>query len=224
MSETVATIGIIDYGIGNRRSVEKAVERIGARPLLSSDHELLRGADGLILPGVGAFPAGMRQLQQGGFDELLRERAASATPVFGCCLGMQLLFDESEEHGGSAGLGLIAGAVRALRAPGLKLPHIGWSEVSWRARVPLLAGLPDPAVFYHVHSYVPHPAQASDIIGVSSYGEEFASVVGSGNVFGAQFHPEKSSVHGLRMLRNFAALCADRPARSGEQAGARSAA
>lgn len=218
MSEPVATIGIVDYGIGNRRSVEKAVERVGARAVLSADHDLLRAADGLILPGVGAFPAGMRALQQSGFDALLHERAASGTPLFGCCLGMQLLFDESEEHGGSQGLGLIAGVVRALQAPGLKLPHIGWSEVRWRATGRLLDGLPDPAVFYHVHSYVPHPAQPSDVTGVSVHGEEFASVVARGNVFGAQFHPEKSSVHGLRMLRNFATICAGEPARSGAQA------
>lgn len=223
MSGRVATIGIVDYGLGNRRSVEKAVERVGARALLSADHDALASADGLVLPGVGAFPAGMRQLQAGGFDVLLRERAAAGTPIFGCCLGMQLLFDRSEERGGAEGLGLIAGVVRALRAPGLKLPHIGWSEVRWRAPNALLEGLPDPAVFYHVHSYVPHPADPSDTLGVSVYGEEFASVVGRGRVYGAQFHPEKSSVHGLRMLRNFAALCGD-PARCEAGTGARSAA
>ena len=201
------TIGIVDYGAGNRRSVEKAIERIGARAVLTSDHDELRATDGLVLPGVGAFPAGMQLLRDGGFDELLREEAKARRPIFGCCLGMQLLFDESEEHGGAEGLGLIAGTVRALDAPGLKLPHIGWSEVRWRSGAALLDALPDPSVFYHVHSYVPHPADPGDVIGVSLYGEEFASVVGRGSVFGAQFHPEKSSVHGLRLLRNFAALC-----------------
>ncbi len=224
MSGPAATIGIVDYGAGNRRSVEKAVERVGARAVLSSDHGALREADGLVLPGVGAFPAGMALLRAGGFDELLRERAASGTPIFGCCLGMQLLFDGSQEHGGAEGLGLIAGVVRALDAPGLKLPHIGWSEVRWRGAGPLIDALPDPSVFYHVHSYVPQPADAADVIGVSVYGEEFASVVGRGNVFGAQFHPEKSSVHGLRLLRNFAALCMDGPARAGATPGARTAA
>ena len=223
MSGQVGTIGIVDYGLGNRRSVEKAVERVGARPLLSADHDALAATDGLVLPGVGAFPAGMRLLAAGGFDALLRERAAAGTPIFGCCLGMQLLFDRSEEHGGAAGLGLIPGVVRALRAPGLKLPHIGWSEVRWRAPSALLEGLPDPSVFYHVHSYVPHPSDAADAIGVSRYGEEFASVVARGSVYGAQFHPEKSSVHGLRMLRNFAALCTG-PARAESGTGARSAA
>ncbi|HVP00986.1 MAG TPA: imidazole glycerol phosphate synthase subunit HisH [Solirubrobacteraceae bacterium] len=205
-------VGIVDYGLGNRRSVEKAVERVGAGAVLSADHDVLREADGLILPGVGAFPAGMELLRGAGLDELLHERAAAGVPILGCCLGMQLLFDASTEHGGATGLGLIAGDVRALEAPGLKLPHIGWSEVTWQAGSPLLDGLPDPSVFYHVHSYVPHPADPATVLGVSTYGAPFASVVASGNVCGAQFHPEKSSVHGLRMLANFAATCARTPA------------
>ncbi len=134
-------------------------------------------------------------------------------PIFGCCLGMQLLFDSSTEHDGAAGLGLIAGEVRALQAPGLKLPHIGWSEVALAvAPRRCCAGLPDPSVFYHVHCYVPHPADPATVLGVSTYGGAFASVVARDNVFGAQFHPEKSSVHGLRMLANFAAICARTPA------------
>jgi glutamine amidotransferase len=203
-----ATIGVIDYGAGNRRSVEKAIERVGARAVLTSDHERLRAADGLVLPGVGAFPAGMELLRAGGFDALIAELVASGTPLFGCCLGMQLLFDSSEEHGGARGLSLIPGVVKEIDAPGVKLPHIGWAEVKWRGPAPLLEGLPDPSVFYHVHSYVPHPADEADILGVSDHGGPFASVVGRGRVFGAQFHPEKSSTHGLALLRNFAALCA----------------
>ncbi len=140
------------------------------------------------------------------------ELTQSGVPLFGCCLGMQLLFESSTEHDGAEGLGLIPGQVRALEAPGLKLPHIGWSEVVWQGSSPLLDGLPDPSVFYHVHSYVPHPADEADVLGVSEYGATFASVVRRGSVFGAQFHPEKSSVHGLRMLANFAALCARTPA------------
>jgi glutamine amidotransferase len=212
VSGPAATIGIVDYGAGNRRSVEKAVERVGARAVLTADHDALRAADGLVLPGVGAFPAGMALLRAAGLDELLRERAAAGVPLFGACLGMQLLFDGSEEHGGAEGLGLIGGIVRALDAPGLKLPHIGWSEVRWRRSSQLLDGLPDPAVFYHVHSYVPHPADPGDVLGESEYGGPFASVVGCGRVYGAQFHPEKSSVHGLRLLRNFAGLCTRTPA------------
>lgn len=207
-----AVVGIVDYGVGNRRSVEKAVERIGARAVLTGDHDALRAADGLILPGVGAFPAGMDRLRSLGLDDLLRDRAQAGTPIFGACLGMQLLFDSSTEHDGATGLGLIPGEVRALEAPGLKLPHIGWSEVRWRAGSPLLDGLPEPSVFYHVHSYVPHPAHEAAVLGVSEYGARFASVVARGSVFGAQFHPEKSSVHGLRMLANFAAICARTPA------------
>lgn len=205
-------IGIVDYGLGNRRSVEKAVEHVDAQAVLSSDHDALRACDGVILPGVGAFPSGMEHLRAGGFDDLLHELAQTGVPLFGACLGMQLLFDASSEHGGTAGLGLIPGDVRKLDAPGLKLPHIGWSEVRWRRTSPLLDGLPDPSVFYHVHSYVPHPQDEGDVLGVSSYGTDFASVVARGSVFGAQFHPEKSSLHGLRMLRNFAALCARQPA------------
>jgi glutamine amidotransferase len=212
MTAAGATIGIVDYGAGNRRSVEKAVERVGARAVLTADHDALRAADGLILPGVGAFPAGMELLRAGGFDELLHERAAAAVPIFGACLGMQLLFDASTEHDGAQGLGLIPGTVRHLSAPGLKLPHIGWADVRWTGTSPLLDGLPDPAVFYHVHSYVPHPDDEADVLGMSEYGTPFASVVARGSVFGAQFHPEKSSVHGLRMLANFAALAARTPA------------
>lgn len=212
MTAAGATIGIVDYGAGNRRSVEKAVERVGARAVLSADHEALRAADGLVLPGVGAFPAGMELLRAGGFDELLHERAAAGVPIFGACLGMQLLFDASTEHDGATGLGLIPGTVRRLEAPGLKLPHIGWSDVRWTGSSPLLDGLPDPAIFYHVHSYVPHPDDQADALGVSEYGTPFTSVVARGSVFGAQFHPEKSSVHGLRMLANFAALSARTPA------------
>ena len=212
MEGTRPTIGIVDYGAGNRRSVEKAVERVGAHAVLSADHEALRGADGLVLPGVGAFPAGMQLLRDGGFDELLHERAAAGVPIFGACLGMQLLFDASTEHDGAAGLGLIPGTIRRLEAPGLKLPHIGWSDVRWTGTSPLLEGLPDPAIFYHVHSYVPHPEDDADVLGVSEYGTPFTSVVARGSIFGAQFHPEKSSVHGLRMLANFAALSARTPA------------
>jgi len=212
MEDARATIGIVDYGAGNRRSVEKAVERVGAHAVLSADHDALRATDGLVLPGVGAFPAGMKLLRDGGFDELLQERAAAGVPIFGACLGMQLLFDGSTEHDGATGLGLVPGTIRRLEAPGLKFPHIGWSDVRWTGTSPLIDGLPDPAIFYHVHSYVPHPDDEADALGVSEYGTPFTSVVARGSIFGAQFHPEKSSVHGLRMLANFAALSARTPA------------
>ena len=201
-------IGIVDYGMGNRRSVEKALERVGADARLTGDHGLLRAADGLVLPGVGAFPEAMRRLRATGLDELVRDRALASVPVIGLCLGMQLLLERSEEHEGAEGLGLIPGEVRRLDAGGLKLPHIGWNEVRWTRPSPLVDGLPDPATFYHVHSFVPVPADGDDVLGVSDYGVEFVSVVQRGVVSGAQFHPEKSSAHGLALLRNFAALCA----------------
>jgi glutamine amidotransferase len=201
-------IAVVDYGMGNRRSVEKALEHVGAQAFVSRDHAALRAADGLVLPGVGAFPAAMATIVELGLDEVLRERAAAGVPLFGSCMGMQLLFERSEEHGGAEGLGLLRGEVRRLRAPGLKLPHIGWAEVRWQAAAPLTEGLPDPAYLYHVHSFVAHPADPAVVVGTAEYGEVFPAVVACGNVYGAQSHPEKSSAHGLRLLRNFVGACA----------------
>ena len=201
-------IVVVDYGMGNRRSVEKALEHVGARALVSREHSELRAADGLLLPGVGAFPAAMATIRELGLDGLLRELAAAGVPLFGSCMGMQLLFERSAEHGGAEGLGLLAGEVRMLRAPELKLPHIGWSEVRWRGSSPLCEGLPDPAFLYHVHSFVAHPADEEVVLGTARYGERFPAVVGRGNVYGAQSHPEKSSAHGLALLRNFVGICA----------------
>jgi glutamine amidotransferase len=198
-------IAIVDYALGNRRSVFKALERVGGEPELTADHERLRAADGLVVPGVGAFPEAMRRLRAAGLDELIRERAGEGVPVIGLCLGMQLLLDSSDEHEGAEGLGLIHGEVRKLDSRGLKLPHIGWNEVRWTRSSPLVEGLGEAATFYHVHSYVPHPADDADVLGVSDYGSEFVSVVERDNVCGAQFHPEKSSADGLALLRNFAA-------------------
>ena len=124
-------VAIVDYGMGNRRSVEKSLQRVGARTLMTCDHDELRAADGLLLPGVGAFPAAMRIIRELGLDDLLRERAAAGTPLFGSCMGLQLLFEDSEEHGGAEGLGILRWSVRRLRAPGLNLPHIGWNSVRW---------------------------------------------------------------------------------------------
>ncbi len=200
-------IAVVDYGVGNRRSVEKALLRVGANAQITGDATLLRAADGLVIPGVGAFPAAARRLAEGGLDQLIREIAAVGTPILGACLGMQLLFDHSDEHGGAAGLGLIAGEVRALQAPDRKLPHIGWSEVRWQGESTLSAGMPNPSAFYHVHSYAAWPASGQDVIGWSDYGQRYASVVGSGNIFGVQFHPEKSSSAGLSLLANFVRIC-----------------
>lgn len=203
-------IAVVDYGMGNRRSVEKALERVGAQVVVSGDHDRLRMADGLVVPGVGAFPRGMDNLRVLGLDEVLREQFSSGKPVLGICLGMQLAFECSSELEGATGLGLIAGEVRELRHGDLKLPHIGWNQVSFEGDSPLLDGLPKRCAFYHVHSYVSVPRDSEDILGMSVYGEKFASVVAHGGFHGVQFHPEKSSNAGLRLLANFARICTRR--------------
>jgi glutamine amidotransferase len=204
----MATIGLVDYGMGNRRSMQKSLERAGATVVLTSDHDALRACEGLVVPGVGAFARAMQLLADSGLDELVRERAAARVPVLGACLGMQLLFEHGAEFGGAEGLGLLPGEVVPLDTRGLKVPHIGWNEVRWTHASPLSAGLPDPAPFYHVHSFVPVPADDDVTLGVSEYGTTFASVVGRGNVFGTQFHPEKSSRDGIALLANFVRVCA----------------
>jgi len=199
-------IAIVDYGMGNRRSVEKALEHVGADPRLTADHDEIRGADGIVVPGVGAFPEAMRRLGAAGLDELIVERARAGAPVLGLCLGMQLLFDASDEHEGADGLGLLGGRVRALRAP--RIPHIGWNLVTFRRPSKLTDGLGEAAAFYHVHSFVCEPDDEADVVGRGEYGERFASIVERDNVMGCQFHPEKSSRDGLRLLGNFARLAA----------------
>ena len=194
-------IAIVDYGMGNRRSVEKALEHVGAEPRLTADHEVVRAAGGIVLPGVGAFPEAMRRLRASGTDELIRDRAADGVPILGLCLGMQLLFDASDEHEGATGLGLLAGRVTALRAP--RVPHIGWNLVTFERDSPLTEGLGDAAAFYHVHSLAPEPDGEHDVVGRGEYGGRFVSIVERGNVMGVQFHPEKSSRDGLALLRNF---------------------
>jgi glutamine amidotransferase len=160
------------------------------------------------VPGVGAFPHAMARLRELGLDELLRERVRAGTPVLGICLGMQLAFESSSELGGAQGLGLVAGDVRPLVAGGRKLPHIGWTEVAFTgAGSPLIADLPPRCAFYHVHSFAPVPAQEQDSLGMAEYGAPFVSAVHSGSFYGVQFHPEKSSAAGLRLLANFARIC-----------------
>jgi glutamine amidotransferase len=200
-------IAIVDYGMGNKRSVEKALEHVGAQPLVTADHDEVRAADAVILPGVGAFPEAMRRLRASGLDAVVRERAAAGVPLLGICLGMQLLFETSTEHEGATGLGLLPGEVSALKAP--KLPHIGWNEVRFARESPLIAALGEAAAFYHVHSFVCRPLDSDDVVGYGEYGEHFASIVQRDNVMGAQFHPEKSSRDGLTLLSHFASL-ADR--------------
>ena len=205
---SAARIGIVDYGMGNRRSVEKALEHVGARPLLTSDPVSLRSCDGLVVPGVGAFPRAMENLRSLGLDDLVRDWAGEGGPVLGICLGMQLLFESSVELGGAAGLGLLPGDVRELEAGALKVPHIGWNLVRFSRPSPLTSGLPEECAFYHVHSFAPVPGEEGDVLGRGEYGSPFVSVVARDPLFGVQFHPEKSSMHGLRLLENFAAICA----------------
>jgi glutamine amidotransferase len=206
-------IAVVDYGMGNRRSVEKALEHVGARAIVSGEHAPLRAAAGLVVPGVGAFPRAMDNLRELGLDRLLRERIDAGTPVLGICLGMQLAFDSSTELGGATGLGIVPGEVRALQAGSLKLPHIGWNEVSFtrpgssHAGLPLIEGLPASCAFYHVHSFAPVPALDEDVLGTAEYGSPFVSAVQRGSFYGVQFHPEKSSAAGLRLLANFARIC-----------------
>ena len=192
--------------MGNLRSVEKAFEHVGARAETTRDHDRVRGADGVVLPGVGAFPKAMEEVRRLGYDGLLRELVDAGRPVLGICLGMQLLFESTTELGGGSGMGLLEGPVEGLAVNGLKVPHIGWNPVAWRAESKLTAGLGDPTAFYHVHSFAPRPRNRGDVLGVASYGGEFVTAVARPPVYGVQFHPEKSGPDGLRLLANFVAL------------------
>jgi imidazole glycerol-phosphate synthase subunit HisH len=206
-----ARISILDYGMGNLRSVEKALEHVGVTASISNDASAVRAADGVILPGVGAFPRAMERIRELGLDELIAERRDSGVPILGICLGLQLLFESSTELGGADGLGLLAGPVDELGAEGLKVPHIGWEPVRWERESRLAEGIPSETPFYFVHSFAPRPQQ-EDLLGSAVYGAHFACAAERENVFGVQFHPEKSSAAGLRLLSNFAGVCAKSPA------------
>jgi glutamine amidotransferase len=206
-----ARIAILDYGVGNLRSVEKALEHVGALARISRDPSEVQAADGVILPGVGAMPRAMERIREYGVDELIAERRGAGVPILGICLGLQLLFESTTEFGGSDGLGLLEGPVSELEAEGLKVPHIGWAPVRWERDSRLVAGLPSGTPFYLVHSFAPRPA-AEDLLGTAEYGSRFACAAERENVFGVQFHPEKSSSAGLRLLANFAGICAKTPA------------
>ena len=204
----MTTVAILDYGMGNLRSVEKALERQGAAASVTRNHAAIRAADGIVLPGVGAFPKAMRNLRELGLDRLLEELVPKGVPTLGICLGMQLLFESSTENEGSSGLGFFKGTVERLPAPGLKVPLMGWNPVTWARRSSLTEGLPDQPPFYFVHSFAPVGVEEEARLGVAHYGEPFVCAVERHNLFGVQFHPEKSSAHGLRMLGNFTAVCA----------------
>ena len=178
---------------------------MGAAAAVTSDHARVREAEGVILPGVGAFPKAMERIRELGLDGLIRERLDAGVPLLGICLGLQLLFERSTELGGADGLGLMRGGVDRLAANGLKLPQIGWNEVAWKRESPLVEGLPDPCPMYHVHTYA---VESDEVLGTATYGEQFTSAVANGRIYGVQFHPEKSGPHGLRLLANFARICA----------------
>jgi glutamine amidotransferase len=200
-------IAILDYGMGNLRSVEKALERVGADAEITSDRARAEAADGVILPGVGAFPRAMDRVREIGLDDLIAGRIEAGVPVLGICLGMQLLFESSVENEGAAGLSLLGGVVGPLEANGYKVPHIGWSPVRWEHSSSLTDGLGEETPFYFVHSFAPRPAAPGDVLGTAAYGERFTCAVERPPLYGVQFHPEKSSSAGLRLLGNFVRIC-----------------
>ena len=199
-------VAILDYGMGNLRSVYKALQHVGAQPELTADHARVREAEAIVLPGVGAMPKAMERVRELGLDELLRERVSAGVPVIGLCMGMQLLFESTTELGGAEGIGLLRGPVEQLDAP--KIPQIGWNAVSWKRASVLNDGLPDPCAFYHANSFAPRPDDAEVVLGTADYGSEFVSVVERAPVYGLQSHPEKSGPDGLRLLKNFVSLVA----------------
>lgn len=195
-------IAIIDYGMGNLRSVQKGFEKVGVEAVVAGDPALADRADGVVLPGVGAFADAMANLRAAGMDGAIHRAVQSGKPFLGICLGQQLLFEASEEWGYTEGLGIFPGRVRRL-PDGLKVPHMGWNQIEIRRPDPILMGIPDRSSFYFVHSYVVDPAEESVVLTQTEYGVRFASIVGRNNVYGIQFHPEKSSALGLKILENF---------------------
>lgn len=195
-------IAIIDYGMGNLRSVHKGFEKVGVKTAVVSDPALVDKADGVVLPGVGAFADAMSNLRSTGMAEAILRAVKEGKPFLGICLGQQLLFDASEEWGYTEGFGIFPGQVRRL-PEGLKVPHMGWNQIEIVRSDPLLEGVPDRSSFYFVHSYAVEPADKEIALALTEYGVHFASIVGKNRVYGIQFHPEKSSALGLKILENF---------------------
>lgn len=201
------TIAIIDYGMGNLRSVQKAFEKIGHSALITNEPDRLAAADKVVLPGVGAFADAMAELQRRDLVPAVRDAIEAGKPFLGICLGLQLLFDVSYEDGEHAGLGIIPGqVVRFDVPPEYKVPHMGWNQIRPRGQVPLLAGLPSEPYVYFVHSYYVVPQSPEVVATETDYPTPFTSMIHRDNLFATQFHPEKSQADGLRMLRNFAEL------------------
>ncbi|MGI6030544.1 MAG: imidazole glycerol phosphate synthase subunit HisH [Eubacteriales bacterium] len=198
-------IAIIDYGAGNLFNAQKAMEALGYDAVVTGDPQTIRDASKLILPGVGAFPSAMEQLNQSGLAQLLREQVQGGKSLLGICLGMQLLFDRSEEVTPTPGLGLIQGCVKRLtKAP--KIPHMGWNDLHFPQSHPVFSGIDEGAYVYFVHSFCAQEVRPEDLIATTEYGETITAAVARDNVIGMQYHPEKSSAVGLRMLRNFAEM------------------
>jgi glutamine amidotransferase len=195
-------IGVVDFGMGNLLSVQKALERVGCPARVARTAEELAESERLVLPGVGAFGQAMANLEQRELLAPLRSACAEGKPLLGICLGLQLLFEASEEHGYHEGLGLFRGDV--CRFPGdVRVPHIGWNQLRITRESPLFEGIPDNTFFYFVQSYYVRPEDATLVAGTTEYGVPFAAAIGRKNVFGVQFHPEKSQQAGLRLLANF---------------------
>lgn len=216
---TAPLVGIIDYGIGNLRSVSNAIEHIGGQPRVSADPLLLAQCDRLILPGVGAFGHGMAQLQARGLADFVLASAARGTPLLGICLGMQMLTETSEEFGLHPGLGLLSGVVQSLTGAGpapMRLPHVDWQSITAQPLATGLAGrllhqLPAEARFYFIHSFAVNADSPDTAATATVNGQSFAAIIGRGNVVGTQFHPEKSGLAGLHLLRNFIDLAQESP-------------
>ncbi|HEU5459606.1 MAG TPA: imidazole glycerol phosphate synthase subunit HisH [Pyrinomonadaceae bacterium] len=198
----MSQVAIIDYGVGNLRSVEKAFAATGCEAIVTADENELRNAQRLVLPGVGAFAACMNALTERGFDQLVLEKAREGTPLLGVCVGMQLLFDKSDEFGATSGLGLLRGRVRRFEND-LVVPHVGWNRIYQKQQHALFDGVADGSFCYFVHSFYCEPADETVIAGETEYGSRYSSVVAHRNICGVQFHPEKSQDVGLRMLKNF---------------------
>ena len=196
-------IAIIDYGVGNLRSVEKAFAATGCEAIVSGDVDVLRRSERLVLPGVGAFASCMKSLRERGFESLVRERAEAGTPLLGICVGMQMLFDVSDEFGTTDGLGLLPGRVRRFETE-LVVPQVGWNRIRQKQKHALFEGIENGSFCYFVHSFYCEPGTADLSVGETEYGVKYASVVAHRNICGVQFHPEKSQDVGLRMLKNFA--------------------
>lgn len=200
---------LLDYGVGNLASVAKALERAGVRVAVSDSPAQVRHARALVLPGVGAFRDAAARLEQSGLGDAVCARVAAGVPLLGVCLGLQLLFEGSSEGGEWRGLGILAGQVERLETP-YKVPHIGWNELAWQpAGARMATGLPVPAYAYFVHSYAARPADRSIVAAVTNYGGSVVAAVVRNAVWAAQFHPEKSSATGLRILANWASMAAE---------------